>query len=604
MATPDLKIRRTGGQSLTANQISHVRVNSRVSHVLGSGNGARAILVRAGEVGAKAKEIGAKAGGSAGMASVKVGAETLAGQAVAADNDDSLAESQGHGTMRTVASTGRRGVSAAGTVGGKLGAKAGGSAGMASVKVGAETLAGQAVAADNDDSLAESQGHGTMRTVASTGRRGVSAAGTVGGKLGAKAGTKAESATLKRLGQPSKAQVSSLTSRVVGARSKRQAQKVAYRQLATGKTAPTRMARRMVNRIARGVSSMVGKIVTVLMAKVSVVLLAIFVVCTLVILVLSIISSFLPAWITGDEADHPAAEAGAGIVGVVADGLGNDYPYADRTYNTLNSATGYYFGNCTDFVIWRVNRDAGVTSAPWKYTNANTTPGGGNGYQWGAASALPGWTIVDKPSPGDIVSFQPGSQNGRWNAVYGHVAYVGQVSDDGSMILENYGTGEYFQTTYTAEQMSQLVSSGQAVIKHNPNSKVKIKTSDGVSTVDALGTLGGNNIAGGPLSATSAQATAKSLLKDYGWGDDQYQCLVNLWNGESGWNYEAENPSSGAYGIPQALPGSKMASAGADWKTNAATQIKWGLDYIKSRPDYGSPCAAWNKWQSRSPHWY
>jgi hypothetical protein len=64
-----------------------------------------------------------------------------------------------------------------------------------------------------------------------------------------------------------------------------------------------------------------------------------------------------------------------------------------------------------------------------------------------------------------------------------------------------------------------------------------------------------------------------------------------LWNVESGWNVTAANPSSGAYGIPQALPGSKMASAGADWQTNAATQIRWGLGYIKSV--YGSPCAAW-----------
>ena len=74
------------------------------------------------------------------------------------------------------------------------------------------------------------------------------------------------------------------------------------------------------------------------------------------------------------------------------------------------------------------------------------------------------------------------------------------------------------------------------------------------------------------------------------WGDGDYDALVWLWNKESGWQWNATNPSSGAYGIPQALPASKLASAGDDWKDNAATQIKWGLNYIAGR--YGSPSAA------------
>lgn len=98
----------------------------------------------------------------------------------------------------------------------------------------------------------------------------------------------------------------------------------------------------------------------------------------------------------------------------------------------------------------------------------------------------------------------------------------------------------------------------------------------------------------------SAQDIARQMLSSYGWGDDQFGCLVNLWNRESHWNYKAQNKTSGAYGIPQALPGSKMASAGADWKTNPATQIKWGLGYIKGR--YGSPCGAWSHFQSKG--WY
>ena len=88
----------------------------------------------------------------------------------------------------------------------------------------------------------------------------------------------------------------------------------------------------------------------------------------------------------------------------------------------------------------------------------------------------------------------------------------------------------------------------------------------------------------------SAQAIAYGLLGTYGFSTDQWGCLDDLWQEESGWRYNATNPS-GAYGIPQALPGSKMASAGPDWQTDPTTQIEWGLGYIQSR--YGSPCNAW-----------
>jgi hypothetical protein len=88
----------------------------------------------------------------------------------------------------------------------------------------------------------------------------------------------------------------------------------------------------------------------------------------------------------------------------------------------------------------------------------------------------------------------------------------------------------------------------------------------------------------------SAQAIAYGLLGSYGFSTDQWGCLDDLWQEESGWRYNAENPS-GAYGIPQALPGSKMASAGPDWQTDPTTQIEWGLGYIQST--YGSPCNAW-----------
>jgi hypothetical protein len=105
---------------------------------------------------------------------------------------------------------------------------------------------------------------------------------------------------------------------------------------------------------------------------------------------------------------------------------------------------------------------------------------------------------------------------------------------------------------------------------------------------------------GGPRAA---QQIALSKMASFGWDPaTQLPCLVDLWNSESGWSWSAANPSSGAYGIPQALPGWKMASAGSDWLTNPATQIQWGMGYIKQV--YGSPCATWSTWQSRSPHWY
>ncbi|HEX6498390.1 MAG TPA: transglycosylase SLT domain-containing protein [Micromonosporaceae bacterium] len=96
------------------------------------------------------------------------------------------------------------------------------------------------------------------------------------------------------------------------------------------------------------------------------------------------------------------------------------------------------------------------------------------------------------------------------------------------------------------------------------------------------------------------QAIGCSLMLQWGYGLDQMPCLVNMWNKESHWNERAVNSSSGAYGIPQALPGDKMAVYGSDWRTNPVPQIKWGLDYIKNR--YNSPCGAWSFWQAHG--WY
>ncbi|MCD2169638.1 lytic transglycosylase domain-containing protein [Microbacterium sp. JC 701] len=144
-----------------------------------------------------------------------------------------------------------------------------------------------------------------------------------------------------------------------------------------------------------------------------------------------------------------------------------------------------------------------------------------------------------------------------------------------------------------AEQQAAKSSSSS-----NSGSSSSNKSSGGGGTSSAPPASSGGG--SGDNSPAGAQATARGMLAGWGWGDDQFSCLVSLWNKESGWNYKAYNAGSGATGIPQALPGSKMASAGADWQTNAATQIAWGFGYISGR--YGTPCAAWG--HSQSVGWY
>ena len=102
------------------------------------------------------------------------------------------------------------------------------------------------------------------------------------------------------------------------------------------------------------------------------------------------------------------------------------------------------------------------------------------------------------------------------------------------------------------------------------------------------------------LSAADPKALARALMPKYGLSASEFDCVDNLWASESGWDVHADNPTSSAYGIPQALPGSKMSSAGPDWEDNPETQIRWGLGYIQSR--YGSACEAWSYKQGAG--WY
>lgn len=157
-------------------------------------------------------------------------------------------------------------------------------------------------------------------------------------------------------------------------------------------------------------------------------------------------------------------------------------------------------------------------------------------------------------------------------------------------------------------QALEQVSGEQAALVRD---EIVVHTPTPTPTPEPVAAASGSSSSGGTAASISiptvaapnpgsAQAAARTMLAQRGWGDDQYACLYSLWQRESNWNVYAQNRSSGAYGIPQALPGSKMATAGADWQTNPVTQISWGLSYIAGR--YGTPCGAWG--HSQAVGWY
>jgi resuscitation-promoting factor RpfB len=114
--------------------------------------------------------------------------------------------------------------------------------------------------------------------------------------------------------------------------------------------------------------------------------------------------------------------------------------------------------------------------------------------------------------------------------------------------------------------------------------------------------LSGSSTSAAAPPGGSTRALGRSMAASRGWTGAQWTCLNLLWTHESGWRVDARNPASPAQGIPQADPGSKMASAGADWATSATTQIRWGLGYIAGQ--YGNPCSAWSFEMSHTPNWY
>ena len=146
----------------------------------------------------------------------------------------------------------------------------------------------------------------------------------------------------------------------------------------------------------------------------------------------------------------------------------------------------------------------------------------------------------------------------------------------------------------SAEQAARVQAAKDAAKKKKAADEAAAKAAQ-IKADSGTGDAGAHFAVQASYSVAQVQAMAKTIV-----GSGQYACFSNIVSRESGWNYTATNASSGAYGLVQALPGSKMASAGADWQTNPATQIKWGLNYMNSR--YGSPCQAWSFWQVN--HYY
>jgi len=164
---------------------------------------------------------------------------------------------------------------------------------------------------------------------------------------------------------------------------------------------------------------------------------------------------------------------------------------------------------------------------------------------------------------------------------YGRIGGTGFVYTPAFMQLERQHEAEVLARKRAAQRRARLAAQRRAAA---------------AAAAAAAASSAGQSSGGDPGTASvptgSPQQIAMAMLGSYGWSSSEFSCLDQLWTRESGWNPQAANPYSGAFGIPQALPGSKMASAGADWATNPATQIRWGLGYIREL--YGSPCGAWS----------
>jgi phage-related protein len=216
---------------------------------------------------------------------------------------------------------------------------------------------------------------------------------------------------------------------------------------------------------------------------------------------------------------------------------------------------------CADFIDWLALKTNNRSAVPWTASAPGMANAFGSRYQPGTAGVTPGDILFFGGSKGTI--YHVGLASGP--AAGGSVPTI--AGNSSNMVRAYRGTG---------------IAGFAHPAYPNPGS---------------IGSAPGSLIHASP---PVAQAWARQNLKNYHWSQSQFAPLLSLWNRESGWRWSARNPSSGAYGIPQALPGSKMAAVGRDWRDNAGTQIKWGLGYINSR--YGSPGNAWA--HSQRTGWY
>ncbi len=193
----------------------------------------------------------------------------------------------------------------------------------------------------------------------------------------------------------------------------------------------------------------------------------------------------------------------------------------------------------------------------------------------------------------------------RSRTVLGMFAYLASIGLVAGLLVEPTGYSNAATIPEDSPQ-AQAFSDAQTIdVDESAQASLAAIARDGFDVIKpkpvAPAAAGGRAApAAGTPDPGSAKAIAYDMVMARGWGEGEYDCLVALWNKESHWNVYAHNKSSGAYGIPQALPGSKMASAGEDWATNPVTQITWGLGYISGR--YGTPCGAWG--HSQAKNWY
>ncbi|WP_205683923.1 coiled-coil domain-containing protein [Cryobacterium aureum] len=175
-------------------------------------------------------------------------------------------------------------------------------------------------------------------------------------------------------------------------------------------------------------------------------------------------------------------------------------------------------------------------------------------------------------------------------------AQLASLKNTSAAVERQYRTGVTAQHDYEEQQQqaAENAAAGDVSLQPNVPSVPSAPSAPSAPTGPTVPPISGT------VDRPGAQRIAAAQVAARGWGDAELTCLVSLWQRESGWRVNAYNASSGAYGIPQSLPGSKMASAGDDWQTNPATQISWGLGYIASR--YGTPCAAWA--HSETHNWY